>query len=199
MVGSRGSGTVRRSRCPTPYSHSRRFANGRDNMSEPYLACNCSSITWTIPVVARIDGAPTRRHSDVVQRRSPSMLSRRRRADARWKHVLMLLMQALAILIALELSGVAEAFALDCCGGEEAMAACPDCPAEQDGKQCPPDCPDCHRAHGAVALPSVLEQVGRAAPSTEPQEVVPPAAASLVAAPRIFGVYRPPRGASIRS
>ena len=76
----------------------------------------------------------------------------------------------------------------------EADDCCSDCPLEKDGKECPPGCPNCHCAHGSLALPTAMESSTAPAASDSDDDVeTAPYEASVPRAPPLPGIYRPPR------
>ena len=103
------------------------------------------------------------------------------------------LLQALCVVVSLQLSGVPHAV-------EDVAAMCDvlgddDCPDEPPGHECPPGCPSCHCAHPAAAAPMAATFNGVAPPTEVGKALVgggedaPPVSAAS------RGVWRPPRRA----
>jgi len=101
----------------------------------------------------------------------------------------------LVALIALQLSGFGTI--VERVGGsiEVGSGCCSDCPMEQDGRECPPGCPNCHCSHGGVGLPAALDEADRNI-AAEAQIEAPPYEATVPRAPPGPGIYRPPRSNS---
>lgn len=74
-----------------------------------------------------------------------------------------------------------------------ADGCCSDCPLEQSGKECPPDCPVCHCDHGTIALPSAFGSGAESQVILERIATAAPYEASVSSAPLLPSVYRPPR------
>jgi hypothetical protein len=119
--------------------------------------------------------------------------ARSRNGSLGFLRALVVSLRALVILMALQVSGVA-AVAEQFAGSVETTAGCcTDCPMEQDGRECPPGCPNCHCSHGSVALPSVGKAQLTHAVDLPCRVAVTPHEATAPRAPRLRGVYRPPR------
>ena len=132
----------------------------------------------------------------------------RRPPRSRLAQLLLVLFQTLAVLVSFDVAALAGALADDCCtdsytdsytdshtdAGASGESSCQECPAEREGRECPPACPDCHRAHGVLGLPGMAAGL-RPLPAASTQEPVSlrPHEARVPRAPSIFGVYRPPR------
>lgn len=118
---------------------------------------------------------------------------RRSTPCARIARVWLLVLRALLLSLAFELSGFASAIVEM---NEASADCCSDCPLEAGGKECPPGCPYCHCAHGGVALPPAgLTAVDGALDRTA-NVVALPKDAVLPRPPTLPGVYRPPRPSS---
>jgi hypothetical protein len=120
------------------------------------------------------------------------------RTPSRPMVVLVALLRLVALLVATELSGMAHALldAAACVAGVEHPRD--DCEDEESGHECPPGCPNCHCAHGAIVQ---LAARGEPRPQLRlealhpprdeagfvPLDAMPPPGAEL--AP----LYRPPR------
>ncbi|MEY4508649.1 MAG: hypothetical protein RLZZ450_771 [Pseudomonadota bacterium] len=114
--------------------------------------------------------------------------------------VLVALLRLVALLVATELSGAAHAVldvAASAVGVEHPRDDCDD---EEAGHECPPGCPNCHCAHGAVvqlvprgearpALRLALLHPERDEAGFVPLDAMPPKGADLTP------LYRPPRAA----
>ncbi len=104
----------------------------------------------------------------------------------------LLALRGLVLLVSIQLSGLPLALEASFCL-EESSDCCTDCPLEQDGKDCPPGCPNCHCGHGGVALPPTFEEPPtRTAKAVEDARPAP-REASVPLAPPLPGLYRPPR------
>ncbi len=125
-------------------------------------------------------------------RRAPSRSSR-----GAFTRVVVLALRVFVGLVSLQLSGVPGVAAemglrfLD----DGADDCCADCPLEKDGKECPPGCPNCHCAHGSIALPTAVEKSSTTPVASDSDNEVEtaPYEASVPRAPPSPGVYRPPR------
>ena len=105
------------------------------------------------------------------------------------------MLHTLVLSLAFSLSGVAGAF--EPRRGNDERECCADCPVESQGKECPPGCPNCHCAHGSLALPKQTE--ARVAMNREDGRptILRPEEATAPCAPTLRGVYRPPRSCSL--
>jgi hypothetical protein len=130
-----------------------------------------------------------------AQRDSRGQVGRRsRRLDA-VRRMFQTVVSIVVALIALQVSGLgAMAEYLDR-STETSGGCCSDCPMEQDGRECPPGCPNCHCAHGGVGLPMAHEGAEESS-VLEARMEVPPYEATVPRAPPGPGVYRPPRSNS---
>jgi hypothetical protein len=106
--------------------------------------------------------------------------------------VLVACLRVFALSMAAHMSG-AGAVVVELGWAGEASDCCNDCPLGDDGKECPPGCPNCHCAHGSSILARAFEttlpatpDLARELPPIDDATRVPRASASL-------GVYRPPR------
>lgn len=98
------------------------------------------------------------------------------------------LLQLFAILLSLQLAGVAE---LAVCLTDEVRH---DCSNEQSGRDCPPGCPSCTCAHGTVgSIPAPAPAVPTVTLPRRPEAVLPQAALELQTLAELPHVYRPPR------
>lgn len=104
--------------------------------------------------------------------------------------LVVLALRVLVGLVSLQLSGVPGVAAemglrfLD----DGADDCCSDCPLEKDGKECPPGCPNCHCAHGSIALPTAVESSTAPVASDSDDDVeTAPYEASVPRAPRCPG------------
>jgi len=116
--------------------------------------------------------------------------------------VLVVVLRLLALLVATELSGAAHAL-LDVAAGIAGIEhPRDDCDDEEAGHECPPGCPNCHCAHGAVAqsaarseprveLGSTVLLALRSEAGFVPRDAMPPKGAD----PR--RLYRPPRACAL--
>lgn len=112
--------------------------------------------------------------------------------------VLILALRVLVAVVSLQVSGTpAVAAELGLRLGDAVDDCCNDCPMEKDGKECPPGCPNCHCAHGIVALPTALESSAPPTVSVGCDVEPAPYEASVPRAPPLPGVYRPPRVISL--
>jgi hypothetical protein len=102
----------------------------------------------------------------------------------------------LVVLIAFQLSGLGAMAEHLGRSAEGTVGCCSDCPMEQDGRDCPPGCPNCHCSHGSVGLPSAPEDAERMT-ALEARIEVPPYEATVPRAPPGPGIYRPPRSGSL--
>lgn len=107
---------------------------------------------------------------------------------------LVLLLRALALFVALQVSGLVEFVAdVTASAAESSDGCCSDCPLEKSGRECPPGCPNCHCTHGGSALPpscvtAFLDAFDPRAPMADE-----PVVAEAPRAPVLPGVFRPPR------
>lgn len=127
-----------------------------------------------------------------ARRAEPRARRTRGRAPPRFVRAVLLLLRALAMCLALHLSGLVH-FALDRWHGDDTAHHASDCPDDGGDEDCPPGCPSCHCVHVSPALPVPFATLGpsRLLPAYEmawtPYEArTPPALAPP-------GVYRPPR------
>lgn len=110
--------------------------------------------------------------------------------------LLVVALRLLVGLVSLQLSGVPGVAAemglrfLD----DGADDCCSDCPLEKGGQECPPGCPNCHCAHGGIALPTATESSTAPVANVGDDDVeAAPHETSIPRAPPLPGVYRPPR------
>jgi hypothetical protein len=94
------------------------------------------------------------------------------------------------LIMAVSLSG-ARAFESNRC--DDGSGCCSDCPAENQGEECPPGCPICHCAHGGLVLPKLAEDRLALRSSDDGGLLLAPYEAAAPRAPLLRGVYRPPR------
>lgn len=106
---------------------------------------------------------------------------------------LALLLRVLVVLVSVELSGIAAVAGVGIGCGEASTGCCTDCPAEKNGNECPPDCPNCHCSHGSIALPPVFERLDAERATTDVTFFPRPREAGVPHAPHLPSVYRPPR------
>lgn len=102
----------------------------------------------------------------------------------------------LVLAISISLSGVRAFESVQC---DEASGGCSNCPAENQGDECPPGCAICHCAHGGVVLPRAVQERLAVVRNDGDMLLLPPYEAAAPQAPFPRGVYRPPRGLSLAS
>lgn len=114
-------------------------------------------------------------------------------ASARFA-LLGIVLRALVVLLAGELSGVGH-MAADLCvsldGSEHHLADCSD----EEGHECPPGCPDCHSWRGAAGPTTARHPISKPAPValiSKPRSTTP-YAARAPSETDPDSVYRPPR------
>jgi len=109
----------------------------------------------------------------------------------------LLVIRTLALLISVEVSGLAgfaaELVALNTDGAAD---CCSDGPLEKGGKECPPGCPNCHCSHGGLALPPAAATEFADAFDPAASVATGPTNANAPHAPILASVYRPPRSAA---
>jgi hypothetical protein len=105
---------------------------------------------------------------------------------------------ALSVLIAsiaLQISGLGTIAEHLGASTEANAGCCSDCPMEQDGRECPPGCPNCHCSHGGVGLPAAVDEADRNI-AAQARIEAHPYEATVPRAPPAPGIYRPPRTSS---
>lgn len=107
---------------------------------------------------------------------------------SRLLRLVVLVLRVLVVLVSVELSGVTVVACDDAGDG-----CCTDCPVENNGKECPPGCPNCHCSHGGVSLPPAFESTPITLGRINTLVMPAPYEASVPRAPPVPGVYRPPR------
>jgi hypothetical protein len=130
---------------------------------------------------------PSRRFSARPSLRQPRLV-----------RALLACLRLFALLMAAHMSG-AGAVVVELGSAGEASDCCNDCPLGDDGKECPPGCPNCHCAHGSSILARAFESTLPATPDLV-REL--PAIDDATRGPRAsaaLGVYRPPRLDSLTS
>lgn len=122
-----------------------------------------------------------------TMRRSPHLRARALR-------LLAFALRVVVAVVALHMTGLSSvASEIGFRFADAADDCCTDCPLEQSGKECPPDCPVCHCDHGTVALPSAFEGNAESQVILERSAPATPYEASISSAPLLPSVYRPPR------
>jgi hypothetical protein len=98
------------------------------------------------------------------------------------------------LVVTFSLTGFAGVF--ESAATSDVHECCADCPGDDHGDDCPPGCPNCHCAHGSVALPRRADERVAVVRNDNGDILPPPSEATAPRAPTLPGLYRPPRVAA---